>query len=158
MVSNHTLGYFISRPLSLIISNYQRPILLLLFVPHPRPNNIGRAIGLWQPPTLTLPIPLLPTLPLLPDAATAVVLAAAATATAATLSLPPTHAAAATAAPDTTTDVATAASPATDVAAAIANACSKPLGPKLEIQHDKKRKRSMPTITGEEYLSREGHR
>ncbi len=33
--------------------------------------------------------------------------------------------------------------------------CSRSFCPKLEIQHDKKRKRSMPTLTGEEWLSRE---
>jgi hypothetical protein len=31
-----------------------------------------------------------------------------------------------------------------------ATSCSKPFGPKPEIQHNKKRKRSMPTLTGEE--------
>jgi hypothetical protein len=35
--------------------------------------------------------------------------------------------------------------------------CSKPFGPKPEIQHDKKRKRSVPTLTREEWLSREGN-
>jgi hypothetical protein len=33
--------------------------------------------------------------------------------------------------------------------------CSRPLGPKLEIQHNEKRKESVPTLTGEECLSRE---
>ncbi len=30
--------------------------------------------------------------------------------------------------------------------------CSKPFGPKPKIQHDEKRKRSMPTLTREERL------
>ncbi len=33
--------------------------------------------------------------------------------------------------------------------------CSRPFCPKLEIQHDKKRKRTVPTLTGKEWLQRE---
>ncbi len=47
MISKHAPQYFISRPLSLIIFNYQKSILLLLFfLKRARPDNIDRAVGL----------------------------------------------------------------------------------------------------------------
>jgi hypothetical protein len=40
-------GYFISRPLSLTIFNYQKSILLLLFfLKRARPDSVDRAVGL----------------------------------------------------------------------------------------------------------------
>ncbi len=45
----HAPRYFISRPLSLIIINYQKSILLLLlFLKCVRPDSVDRAVGLGQ--------------------------------------------------------------------------------------------------------------
>jgi hypothetical protein len=51
-VSKHALQYFISRPLSLIIFNYQKSILLLfLFLKCARPDRVDRAVGLRHKPS-----------------------------------------------------------------------------------------------------------
>jgi hypothetical protein len=47
MISKHALQYFISRPLSLIIFNYQKSIFLLLFfLKRARPDSVDRAVDL----------------------------------------------------------------------------------------------------------------
>jgi hypothetical protein len=47
MISKHAPQYFISRPLSLIVFNYQKSILLLLFfLKRARPDSVDRAVCL----------------------------------------------------------------------------------------------------------------
>ncbi len=57
MISKHAPQYFISRPLSLIIFNYQKSMLLLLFfLKRARPDSVDRALGLgqWQRKSRTI--------------------------------------------------------------------------------------------------------